>query len=205
MLLYLIRHAESEGNATNDYSTDRHDRLSAHGLAQADALVETLKTVTIDHIFVSPLLRALQTAAPYLEATARVATVWPELAEACWQQPCVDTPSAHWRREPYALPDRLAARFGFGGEAVRPVGDETYAEGLCRVHHVGKHLLRPFLHSPASVLLVSHGFFVERLMNVLLRTDTRYDHDNAAVSLLHYDGEWDLEFTNRLGSPPGHG
>ena len=50
MDLRFLRHAESIGNATNDYSTDIHDRLSVRGHAQAEALIGWLQELPLDFI-----------------------------------------------------------------------------------------------------------------------------------------------------------
>jgi len=57
--LWLVRHAESVGNATGE----RGDTpLTARGEEQALALAPVLRIETIDVVYVSPLLRARQTA-----------------------------------------------------------------------------------------------------------------------------------------------
>jgi broad specificity phosphatase PhoE len=198
MLLYLIRHAESLGNATGDYSTDQHDQLSERGHAQAQALAASLTSMRVDTVFCSPLLRAMQTIAPYLMRSGRTGEIWPEVAEACWQEDRTYTPSDRWRSAPYTLPVELQCLFRFREQGVRPVEDETFAEGLCRVHFAAQHLIAPIRVGDARVVLVSHGFYIERLMNVLLGTNALYDHANTAASLLRYERGWELVFSHRL-------
>ena len=48
-------------------------------------LADVLSGWSFDRIITSPLQRALQTIAPYLAATQQRAEIWPEIAEACWQ------------------------------------------------------------------------------------------------------------------------
>lgn len=73
MKLTLLRHAESVGNATGEYSFQQADSLSGKGWEQARHAAEVLAEGDFEHVIVSPLRRALQTAVPYLETTGRVA------------------------------------------------------------------------------------------------------------------------------------
>ncbi|EGY18647.1 phosphoglycerate mutase family protein [Verticillium dahliae VdLs.17] len=60
-IIYLIRHAESEHNISKDF-TQRDPPLTATGLAQASALIETFPdTASIAVVLTSPLTRTLQT------------------------------------------------------------------------------------------------------------------------------------------------
>ena len=199
MRLYLVRHAESQGNATGDYSTVLSDRLSSRGMQQAEALALRLAALRIDHVFVSPLTRAMQSIAPYLRHVSRCAEIWPELAEACWQEEKTEVPAAVWRHESCTLAEEFSALLRFrDNDGRRPVDDETCAEGLCRVHAVADRLLAPFLRQADCIVLLSHGFCIDRLMKRLLGTDVFFDHGNTAASLLSYDGAWRCEFTNRM-------
>ncbi|MNI11821.1 Alpha-ribazole phosphatase [compost metagenome] len=65
MSIFLIRHAESEGNINGKTLSHASIGLSKHGHKQAQALC--LKLPEIDHVIVSQYLRTHQTAAPLLE------------------------------------------------------------------------------------------------------------------------------------------
>ena len=67
--LYLIRHAESVANADNLLAGRIDYPLSATGKLDAAAIAEEFSaTINVDLIWCSPLLRAQQTAAPFLTA-----------------------------------------------------------------------------------------------------------------------------------------
>ena len=85
MNVTILRHGQTVGNATGDYSTQANDVLSAVGVEQAERLAAGLAGYQFDAIYCSPLERALKTIAPYLRENGRSAEVWPELAEVCWQ------------------------------------------------------------------------------------------------------------------------
>jgi 2,3-bisphosphoglycerate-dependent phosphoglycerate mutase len=62
--LYFVRHGESEANLLREFSNRGHKHpLTERGRAQAQQLVETLRTEPISHVYTSPLLRATETAA----------------------------------------------------------------------------------------------------------------------------------------------
>jgi len=199
MKLLLVRHAESRGNATGDYSVITHDSLSPKGEQQAVALAGVLHSCTLAEIVVSPLQRALETIAPYLASVGRRAEIWPEIAEACWQERDT-TVSDAWHTEPASVPARLAQWFDYRDtHAVKPAEAESFAEGMRRVHDTHQRLQTMARQSLHTVLMVSHGFFIQELLNLLLGTRTlvMFPHDNCGMTSLAFDGVWHLQFCNR--------
>lgn len=84
--LYLIRHGRASHRSTDEALTSRgrvaDPPLDEIGLQQAQALTaRLLKMPAPAAIFVSPLKRALQTIAPFEQATGRAAEVVDDLAE----------------------------------------------------------------------------------------------------------------------------
>lgn len=69
MELYLIRHGEIAGDPHRLYQPPVSGCLSPRGQRQAGELAEALEGVKFDHIFASPLGRAIQTAQPLAEAS----------------------------------------------------------------------------------------------------------------------------------------
>lgn len=69
MEIVLVRHGEPEW-VRNDLSVG-NPPLTERGLRQADQLVEALGSTSFDEVWVSPLIRAQQTAAPYLTSIGR--------------------------------------------------------------------------------------------------------------------------------------
>src|SRR5690606_34583327 len=131
MRIHLVRHAQSNGNATGDYSTDTHDALSPSGLEQAGSLADRLRHMELHAIYCSPLKRAMQTIEPYARTTRRKVEIWPELAEACWQEERRDDTA-----EPEYIPSDVvgwmdADLFRFRSQVPqRPCESETYQQGL---------------------------------------------------------------------------
>ena len=199
MNLLLLRHAESMGNANDNYSVLSHDSLSPRGKEQADSIVSYLRTCDFDEIFVSPLQRALETVAPYLDATDRRAEIWPEIAEACWQER-EEAPSESWDTQPASVPDHITRFFYFrNGEAVKPAAPGSFAEGIRRARDTMARIQEMAATPGRSVLMVTHGHFIRELLNLILdtRRRVRFSQVNCGMTSLTFDGSWQVQFCNR--------
>ncbi len=97
MEFVLIRHAQPEW--VKDGRSVVNPPLSELGFRQADILGERLRDDRFDHVFVSPLLRACQTAAPFLKHHSRPQVIEPwleEIREPAWHgQPAEITVKAY--------------------------------------------------------------------------------------------------------------
>lgn len=79
MLLYLIRHGQSESNLV-DYDLP-DGNLTPLGVRQAEEVAGRLVGESIDRIFSSPYRRALQTAGALHRRIGAAPVVWPALSE----------------------------------------------------------------------------------------------------------------------------
>ena len=85
MEFLLIRHAEPEW--VKDGLSIVNPPLTKRGFDQADRLGERLAGEHLDHVYVSPLLRTRQTAAPLLAKQSRPEVIEPfleEIREPAW-------------------------------------------------------------------------------------------------------------------------
>ncbi len=206
MNLTILRHAQTIGNATGDYSTQANDMLSEYGYEQAERLVAGLAGYQFDVIYCSPLERAMKTIAPYLRENGRSAELWPELAEACWQADH-DAPVPA-RTEParaITIEPELANCFTLLDEHTSlPHDDEVYQEGFSRIDHAHHRLLERHASTSERVLVVTHWYLSSRLIETTLnlaRTDhDRFNHDNTAISQLAQlpNGAFRLQYMNKL-------
>jgi len=198
MKLLIVRHAQSQGNATGDYSSLTADSLSPRGRRQARALAEGLAGLEIDRIVVSPRLRALQTIAPYLGAADRRGEIWPETAEACWHGEREEA-SGSWRPGPSSLRKDIAPLFVYRDDnPVEPAHPESFGEGLARVHETVR-LLRSLGEPDLTLLMVTHGHFIRELLNLLLETPelAEFPHDNTGMTSLTHEDGWRIESLNK--------
>jgi len=201
MKLMLIRHAESMGNATGEYSTAIADSLSPRGHAQARALANALQKGDFEKMICSPLERTRDTIKPYLEATGQCAEIWPEIAEACWHDER-EASAANWRPQPAPpLPDAYQPHFCYRDQnVVQHTHPETFGEGLCRVYSAVEMLQTMSKQTEGTILMVIHGHFIREVLNLLLDTRSMnpFHHANCGMTLLHKTGVWEMAFCNRL-------
>ena len=204
MHLYFVRHGQSMGNMTNDYSTPAHDQLSPNGWQQAERLAERLADTDFDQIYVSTATRTMQTIIPYLEHYGLKAKLWPSLQEACWQRD--RTVAAPLRTTPpvdFVMPVELGAHFDvLDGHQALPYAGETYPEGRARVIDVYEKLLCWHNDQEETILVVGHEFAGGRLAELLLglNPDGRIHHNNTGLSYLTQEdsGAFRLRFANRV-------
>jgi broad specificity phosphatase PhoE len=86
--LYLVRHGETDWNATERCQGTADVPLNACGMQQAEALATTLRDVRFDAAYTSPLVRARRTGEIILEGRNVVATTVADLCEmsyGAWQ------------------------------------------------------------------------------------------------------------------------
>lgn len=204
MHFYFVRHAQSLGNLTDDYSTSAHDQLSPNGWQQAEQLAERLAALHFDAIYVSTATRAMQTIVPYLQNHGPRAKLWPALQEACWHHD--RTTSAPLRTAPppkYVMSPGASAHFDpLDGYQDLPPTDETYQEGRMRVIDVYNSLLRWHSERSDTILVVGHEFAGGRLVELLLglEADGRIQHSNIGLTYLieQDDHTFHLKFANRI-------
>jgi broad specificity phosphatase PhoE len=161
----LVRHGESWANLSGDYSTAHHDSLSPKGHAQAKQLAHHLLPQPFDHVLVSPLGRARETAFPYLQARQIPGLIIGDLAECCWQEP-----AAPGLSEPELAPslaplrDTEVAYYGPETPLVPSIA-ETWADGLRRMERV-KALLWNYAKDRQRVLIIAHGYTIAILLQL---------------------------------------
>ena len=205
MDLYMMRHAESRGNASGDYSTDNHDSLSKKGWGQAESAIARLNELDFSTIYCSALLRTQETIFPFLKQHDRCAKVWASISEACYQENQHAEPCAAGPRDAFEFDAHVATHLEHRDIQVdifRPSEQETYAHGLFRVQETATTLNNHYRHQEENILLVSHGFFLSMLIDTLLEVDPARDHvhhDNTGLSCLSFiDERWRIRYLNRL-------
>ncbi len=81
MKIYLCRHGQTTGDVEDRYGGDYDDHLTELGNTQAELLADSLKNLGVEKIFVSPLIRARETAGILGSALGLVPEVIPDLKE----------------------------------------------------------------------------------------------------------------------------
>ena len=162
--LYLIRHAESEGNARKIMQGSGEYPLSAEGRAQALSASANIRALDPLLVVSSDLARAADTA---LLVTGRVDYTDPRLRErgaGQWEGlPRSSLEAAH----PGALED----------DALRPDGFEDARDVVARMRGAATDLLN---HS-GVVVAITHGAVLRLLEKNLTNTGARFGHLEALV------------------------
>ncbi len=189
MLVYLVRHAHSLGNAKLD--TGLNSGLSPLGLQQAEALERRLDGSQFTAIYSSPFRRCLETALPIARRLNLPVRLRPELCEyhglAPGSPPFLELVGA----------EQLAARHS----SVIPCPDcplplewppidEPLDALVGRSRSLARFLKDRWQGENDSVFVVGHGSPIARLIEAWLTDQPgpsfRFVIDNATISLLRY-------------------
>jgi broad specificity phosphatase PhoE len=189
MLAYAIRHAESLANADQDDSLDAG--LSSLGRRQVQALAERYASTRITAIYSSPFLRCLETAGPIARALNLSVRLRPELCEYHHLEPGTRVETG------LQAIDTIVGRHSgvvpcpdHPGPFDWPPVDEPFAGVLARTKALATFLKSRWRDPEDTVILVSHGSPVARLIEAWL-TDRpgpwfRFIIDNGALAALRY-------------------
>ena len=167
--LYLVRHAETVANVTQEYTDETQRRFSDKGQAEIRALARQLGAEKIDRVIVSPTVRALKTIAPYLEQEKRNAEIWPELEECCWQDATGSERISELPRGARVEVDpSLEGLFRFRSEDRSHWYDARTAEESDFVVKRAVETIRDrFSHTGETVVVVSHFHMGRKLIGAL--------------------------------------
>lgn len=158
--LYLVRHGETDWNATERCQGALDIPMNENGLRQARSAGDALQHVTFDAAYTSTLGRAQQTAAALIRQSALMATPVAALSELSY--------GAWHGLRPDEWPDATAVRWRSDPWSVRFPEGESLALLRDRVIPVLEDIVRR--HVGQQVLIASHGH-VNRLMLLHLLGD----------------------------------
>jgi len=181
--IYIVRHGETMGNVTGDYSDTNQCTFSPRGLKQIDALPAKLKPYTFDAILVSPAWRTQRTIMPYLQANKLQAEICPEIEEVfCGiegdEKPASDVPVG----DGIVLEDADVFRFRDDPASFHYKPDHR-AEALTQLQRGLKLIQDRYAQSGKTILLVSHGCSGGRMAELLLglKPRGRFSPENTAI------------------------
>ncbi len=188
--IYLIRHAEAEGNLYRRIHGWYDSLITPRGWKQIEALSKRFKDVHIDAVYSSDLMRTQMTASSIFIPHGLPLHTMPELREVnmgAWED-------ITWAEVERDMPDQLEY-FNFDPEKWSIEGGEELS-------HLQKRIKSTVLeiasrHEGQTVAAVSHGTAIRALIaeveNVPSREISSIPHcDNTGVTLLHVQGE-DIE------------
>ena len=188
--LVVLRHGQTDLNASGRFQGQADIPLNAVGIAQAEAARRRLAGVTFDAVYSSPLSRALDTAR-LIRPDADIATD-PRLME-------IDVGSwsgRTWDEVKAEMPD-YERNYANGVDFRRSPTGETLAEVVARGLPATEEIARR--HPGGLVLVVAHGLLLNRVIHALLGLEGRVlgGLGNAHHSeLLFTHGAWRLQAHN---------
>lgn len=190
--VWILRHAETMGNVTGNYTEENQNTFSPKGLDQVAAVPDLLKDLHFDRILVSPMWRTQHTILPYLKASGMTAEICPEIEELdCGITGEEAVPADVPRGDPIKVVEEGIGMFvvpeDSGGLRYAP---QDRADGLAMLHRA-VDLLKTRFSAGQSVLLVTHSCTGGRLMELLLGLPARgmLGPGNAVLSRLRRDGQ----------------
>ena len=202
-ILYLIRHGETDANASGTWQGSTDSPLNARGRAQAQAVARRIadEKLPIAHIYSSPLQRARHTA----EAIARALGNVPVTLDAG----LAEFHLGEWEGLSYAeLNDdkRLWERMGIDPDFAPPGGESP--------RQFATRLLNSFAairqkHPDEAVIVVGHGGALATVLSLILHEEgslwRQYQMLNTALTKLVYDPDPHLEFFSDVSHLAGIG
>ncbi len=200
--IWLVRHGETDWNASRRLQGSTDIELNSVGHAQADAVARRLGVIGFDAIYASPLARTIQTATPLVAQRGVSLQLIPDLAERHFgvfqgltpEEVLQQYPEDHLRwqaRDPDFCPQ--------GGESLRDFSQRVRAALQTLVsQHLGQ-----------TVAVFSHGGVLDIIYRFAKQLDLQVSRDwpipNAGIQQLsasaHGIDVLDWGITNHLNGP----
>ena len=200
--IYLVRHAEAEGNASEFFQGCTQTQLTDKGRKQLAYLSQRFGEIPLDAVYTSPYLRARQTA----EAVNRNHNLPIHEEDALHE-----INGGDWEGKPWSvLPEAYPTEYGlWTGEMWRfqAPGGESMADVWHRMTEAVSRIAKA--HLGQTVAVVSHGCAIRNFLCFVELCDAEHLADvgwadNTAVSLVEYDTDtgWKLIFKNDASHLP---
>jgi broad specificity phosphatase PhoE len=161
MLIYFVRHGESEGNKENTHQY-ANTPLSDNGVKQAEALAKRLKDVHFDLIYSSPALRSKQTAEIINKTLNVPVEFWDELKEL--RTPTEIKGKKVDDEEVVKIKNLIKENAHIG--TYRYSDEETFNELIERATKVQNHLEAK--HEGQTILCVSHSTAIKAIVGKII-------------------------------------
>lgn len=188
--LYLIRHAEAEGNLYRRIHGQFESKVTSNGRKQIAALTERFREIPVDVCYSSDLLRTRTTAQAICGQKNLPLHLDPGFRE---------VRLGVWENRPFGWmdtfePEKMA---GFNRDPVHwqvegSESFETYTGRFLRAMTKAAEA-----HDGKTVAIFTHGAVLRGVMMALFPTEQAAHCDNTAVTLLRYeDGAYSMVYRN---------
>ena len=185
--IYLIRHAEAEGNLYRRIHGWYDALVTENGFRQIEALRRRFQDVRVDAVYSSDLWRTMTTARAVYEPRGLTLHTDPALRELNFG----DWEDQPWGR-PYWKEPEAMERFNRTDPAWRAPNGENLAEAGARAGAAVERIARA--HPGQTVSIFSHGTAMRQLLANIKGLSPEEWHtmghsENTAVTKLEWDGE----------------
>ena len=196
--LYLIRHAQSQGNTGEDLTTGDPD-LTDVGWEQAKRLGERMKTQKLDAIYASPLRRTQETAAAIGDVAGLEVRPRHDLVEVVMGRADLDI-----RQLPEADQAEIARRIVDDGTWDAFPGSEGSANARKRVGAAIDEIVAA--HPGQRVAVVCHAGVIQTYISLVLEhpRDFIFYPFNASIASVRAKGAQGLIWGSKTRGPLGH-
>lgn len=164
IILYLVRHGESEANKKNYHHTPEVP-LSELGISQADLVAKRLKNVEVDLIYSSPAIRAKQTAEKIAHVIHKPIEYWGDLSE-MWQPSEIRGKGVD---DEEVIKIKEIIKKNKNNENYHFSDEENFKDINERAKKVIWHLENK--HSNQKILCVSHSTFIKAIVGRIIFDD----------------------------------
>lgn len=193
MLVYLIRHGETDQNKQRRLQGQSDYELNAYGRELAKKTQKALVDIPFDVVFSSPLLRAMETA-KIIIGNRKISLVedrrLQEISFGEYEGLCCG-------KNGYNIPDAEFLNFFDAPEKYNtPPGGESFAQIIARTGAFWEELIHNPAYQDKTVLLSTHGCALKALLANIRTTEIKDFwgegvHKNCAVTI--------VQVTNGIG------
>ncbi|MDI9635586.1 histidine phosphatase family protein [Kamptonema cortianum] len=189
MRIYLIRHGQTEWNASGRAQGHSDVELDETGKRQAEVLAQALCDANIQRVFSSDLKRCVATATPLVQMAGLQLEARPDLRERTFGE----LEGAHYTEIRCWFNAECRER-NLKEHEIRPEGGESLRD----VWHRLEKFHRLVNNIRESSVVFTHGgtcgLLLSRLMNGTVHTARSFRFENAGITELkkRQDGHWQL-------------
>lgn len=197
--VYLIRHAEAEGNLYRRIQGHYDALVTPRGMKQIAALQDRFADIPVDACYSSDLYRTRTTATAVYPSHGLKLHTSKKLREICL---------GGWEDQPWGLiaeidGDRYAL-FSKADDAWQVEGAETFQEVQRRMKAALTALAKK--HDGQTIAVFSHGMAILNALKAITGGENFGHCDNTGVALLEYEeGTWRVVFANDNSHLASHG
>lgn len=196
MKLYLVRHGESEHNASGAYQ-DSNSKLTPLGVNQSIELAHRISKIKADLIIASPFLRTKHTAEIVSKEIDREIT-YSDLFVEIKRATEVERKTIN---DPIVKRFKELVRENFSDPSFRFSDEETFFDFRSRVAKALQHLISL---NKQSIILISHGAVFKMMISVmaygeevdpntyLKLRNLLHDHNTGITMCEYEDKKWKL-------------